>query len=164
MIAPREAQKFERKTAARCFNQTWDYLVKRPRNANAQRVMLNLAHAAAYHWSQVGTPRNQAVSDWQISRAYAAVNEPRLALTYAKSCLELCKKNHLAEIIPTANEAMARAYAVGKNYPAARKYLDTARKQLEEATTLDREDRAIFGAQQRETAKLIPPRKTNDGK
>jgi len=146
---------FHRKTAMKCFNEAWDYLDKKSRDAREERQMLNLAHASRYHWGLVGTPTNQAVSDWQISRIYATLNQPNLALQFAKSCLETCEKNALSDTIHTAYEGMARAHAIGRNYKSAREYVAKAREQLARLTGLDEEDRKIYSDQILETEKLI---------
>src|SRR6266581_7305438 len=57
--------------------------------------MLHLAHASRYHWSFVGTARNLAVGDWQISRVYAALNQSDLDLHFAKTSLEIVEKTTL---------------------------------------------------------------------
>jgi len=146
--------KFHRKTAVTCFNNAWDFLVMKGRSQEDDRQMLHLAHASRYHWGLVGTPRNQAVGEWQLSRVYAELGESPLALQFAKSSLALCKKNSLTEVVHTANEAVARAYAVAKDYEKAREYLDRARRQLQKLS-LDSEDRRIYSDQIRETERLI---------
>lgn len=147
-------RRFHRKTAARCFNETWDYLGKKGRDLEDDQQMLHLAHASRFHWGLVGTPRNLAVGDWQISRVYASLNQPELALQFAKASLDTCKRNDLAELMHTANEAMARAYAVAKDYSNARRYLVKASEQLRELRLID-EDRRVYQDQIRETKKLI---------
>ena len=117
--------------------------------------MLHLAHASSYHWGLVGTPTNQAVSDWQISRIYATLNQPNLALHFAKSCLETCEKNDLSDTIHTAYEGMARAHAIGRDYKSAREYVAKAREQLARLTGLDKEDAKIYSDQIHETEQLI---------
>jgi len=116
--------------------------------------MLYLAHASRYHWGIIGTPRNRAVGEWQLSRVYADLGESRLALQFAKSSLATCRKNGLAEVIHTANEGVARAYAVARDYEKARSYLDRARGQLQKLS-LSREDKKIYSDQIRETERLI---------
>ncbi len=155
MRASESERKFHRKTAAYCFNETWDYLEKKHRNADDNEMMLHFAHASRYHWSLIGTPRNLAVGDWQISRVYAALNHPSLSLQFAKSSLEIARKNNLSEVLATAYEAVARAHAVAKNYTATERYLAKARKQLG-SLSLDDEDREIYLDQIRETEKMIP--------
>jgi len=73
---------------------------------------------------------------------------------FARSCLATCKENQLAEIEHTANEAMARAFAVAKDYERARKYLGKVRRQLD-GQKLDKEDRDIYLDQLNETESLI---------
>jgi len=114
-----------------------------------------LAHASRYHWGLVGTPTNQAAGDWQISRVYATLNQPTLALHFAKSCLELCEKNDLSDTIHTAYEGMARAHAIGGDYKSAREYVAKAREQLAHLTGLDEEDRKTYSDQILETERLI---------
>jgi uncharacterized membrane protein YccC len=147
-------RRFHRKTAARCFNKTWHYLEKRRRNADDDAMMLHLAHASRYHWSLVGTSRNQAVGDWQISRVYATLGQSSLSLQFAKSSVEICRKNNLSEVLGTAYEAVARAHTVAKNYRSARSYLGKALKQLG-SLTIDDEDRKIYLDQILETEKMI---------
>jgi hypothetical protein len=146
---------FHRKTAMKCFNEAWDHLDKKSRDAREERQMLHLAHASRYHWGLVGTPTNQAVSDWQISRIYVTLNQPNLALHFAKSCLETCEKNALSDTIHTAYEGMARAHAIGRDYKSAREYIAKAREQLARLSGLDEEDRKTYSDQILETEKLI---------
>jgi tetratricopeptide (TPR) repeat protein len=147
-------QEFHRETARKCFNETWDYLEKRNRDANDDQQMLHLAHTARYHRSFVGNARNFAIGDWQISRVYAAIEEPRLAIHFAKSSLEKMEQNNLSDILCTGYEAMARAYAIAKDYESARDYVRKARDHLARST-VDDEDRKIYSDQIRETEELI---------
>jgi tetratricopeptide (TPR) repeat protein len=145
---------FHRDTAKKCFNEAWGLLDKKDRNPNEEQQMLHLAHTARYHRSFVGTAKNFAIGDWQISRVYAALQEPRLALQFAKSSFEIMEKNNLVESLCTGYEGMARAYAVAKDYESARSYITKAREQLAKLT-LDEEDRKIYSDQIRETEELL---------
>ncbi len=102
----------------------------------------------------MGTPKNLAIGDWQISRVYAALNQADLSLHFAKTSLEIGEKNKLSEILITAYEAMARAHATARNYPVAKEFIDRAKSQLH-ATSLDEEDRKIYDGQIRETELMI---------
>jgi hypothetical protein len=64
------------------------------------------------------------------------------------------EKNGLSDILCTGYEAMARAYAVGKEFEAARDYVNRAREQLAKSN-VDEEDRKIYLAQIRETEQLV---------
>ena len=154
MTVTRTDRGTHRKTAVQCFNETWEYLEKKHRRRADDRRMLDLVHTARFHWGVVGAPENQAVSDWQVSRVYAALRSPELALWYAQSSLDLCRKYGLTDFRCTALEAMARAYAVGKDPRSAREFLARAREQLN-ASSVDAEDRRIFEGQIRETERLV---------
>jgi cation transport regulator ChaB len=149
-----DLQEFHQEMAKKCFNETWDYLEKQNRDANDEQQMLHLAHAARYHQSFVGNDRNFAISDWQISRVYAALKQPRLALSFAKSSLERMESANLSDILCTGYEAMARACAVAREFGAASDYLQRAREQLAESN-LDEQDRKIYLDQIQETEQLI---------
>ena len=116
--------------------------------------MLQLAHASLYHWGIVGTPRNRAVGEWQLSRVYAELGETRLALRFARASLSTCKKNGLADLLPAAYEAVARACAVAKDASGAMKYLAKARLELGKLT-LDAEDRKTYLGQIAGTQRLV---------
>ena len=66
------------------------------------------------------------------------------------------EKNNIADILCTGYEAMARAYAVAKEYEAARGYINRARDELAKSS-IDEEDRKIYSDQIRETEQLIGP-------
>ena len=154
MKMPAKEREIHRKVATKCFNQAWDLMVKKDRNPTEDSQLLYLAHASRYHWGLVGTPTNRAVGEWQLSRIYADLGHPKLAVKFAKTCLATCKENGLTEITHTANEAMARAYAVAKDYQKARKYLQVAHHQLDRLV-LGKEDRRLYMDQLNETAALI---------
>ncbi len=82
-----EEEKFHSETAKKCFNAAWDYLDKKARDSSDDLQMLSLAHASRYHWNIIGQPRNLAISDWQVSRIYAVLQQPQLSLRYAESSL-----------------------------------------------------------------------------
>jgi tetratricopeptide (TPR) repeat protein len=145
---------FHKKTARKCFNEAWDYLDKKSRDANDEQQMLHLAHASRYHWGFVGNARNFAVGDWQLSRVYAALNEPRLALHFAKSALEITEKNDLSDNLPSAYEGMARACAVAKEKRSAMGYIKKARQALEKAE-ISNEDKKVYSDQINETEALL---------
>lgn len=119
-------------------------------------MMLNLAHASRYHWSVIGKPSNFAIGDWQISRVYSALNQKEMAVHFAKTSLETCRKNDLSGwLLASANEGMARAYVANRNYQFAREYLDKARQQLR-SQVVDEEDLKTISDQIDETERMIP--------
>jgi len=151
-------REFHRKTAAACFNRAWDYLDMKKRDSWATEEMLNLAHASRYHWGVLKRPRQQAVGDWQLGRVYAALGNSELSLQYALSCLGTCEKQHLLDLLPSAMEGVARAYAVAGDLRNAARLLQMARKKLD-SLRLGAEDKRIFASQIRETQLLIGRRR-----
>jgi len=154
LSASKSELEFHRKMAAKCFNDAWDFLGMKKRTRADDLRMLQLAHASRFHWGIVGTPANQAVGDWQISRVYAELRQPDLALRFARSSLLACKKKKLRDILPTAYEAVARAYAAGKDSRRASKFLTLARQRLD-GLTIGREDREVYLGQILDTQRLI---------
>jgi len=150
---PTSEAEFHKKAASSCFNKAWDFLDKKNRSQEEDVQMLLHAHASRYHWGLVGKPSNLAVGDWQISRIYADLKQPTLALLFAKSSLDACEKNSLTDLLPSAYEGMARAYVTANNTEEANRYLGMARRQLE--LVKDEEDRKIYGQQIDETEALI---------
>ena len=151
---PQNEHDFHRKIAADCFNRTWDYLEQKNRSPDEDQIMLNLAHASRYHWCLIGKPWNFSTGDWQISRVYATLNQPDLALSFAKKALEISVKNNLSERLISAYEGMARAYAVAKKYPSAKEFINKAREQLRNVS-LDAEDLKTYSNQIDETERMI---------
>ena len=137
-------REIHRKSAVESFNKTWIYLDEEKRSPADDLEMLHSAHASRYHWGLVGTPLNHAVGDWQISRVYASLGQSELALRYARLSLTICTKNGLAELMPSACEAIARAYAAAKDSEHATEYVTKARRLLDRLP-LEKEDRRIIG-------------------
>ena len=152
----RADREFHRKTAVACFNRTWDFLEKK-RNAANDMEMLQLVHTSRYHWRLLGTPSNHAISDWQVSRVYVSLGQPSLALLFAESSLDICRKNGLSDILCTAFEGVARAYAAAGDGKKARSYLGKAKAWLR-VSTLDDEDRALYENQIRDTESMLSRR------
>ena len=154
MVLTKEEVEFHRKTAAACFNRTWDYLDMKKRDSRAAEEMLYLAHTSRYHWGVLKRPRQEAVGDWQLGRVYAAIGNSELSLQYALSCLRTCEKKHLDDLLPSAMEGVARAYAVAGDLPNAAKLHKMARQKLGRLK-LEAEDRTNYASHIRETQRLI---------
>jgi hypothetical protein len=138
----------------RCFNSAWDLLEKRNRTGDDNLAMVTLAHASRYHWGLVGGSRNLAVANWQISRTYSEIGQAPLAIAFARSCLSICQKEHLSDILHTAYEGMARANATAGHLRTARSNLKTARTLLGRLD-LDSGDRKVYEDQITQTERLV---------
>lgn len=84
---PFDLERGHRWFAAACNNRAWDLAAQPTRTAAEAREMLLAAYAAAYHWSQVGTPLNDARADVTLAHALAVQGEGAPALEHARRAL-----------------------------------------------------------------------------
>lgn len=78
-----EAQEWRRRFAVQSNNQAWELSVQ-PRNAAQDREMLNLAHASAWHWSQVGNELNRMRATMLLAEVHALLGLGSSAVAYAE--------------------------------------------------------------------------------
>ena len=147
-------RQIHRRMGAHCFNSAWDILDKKSISSEEELTMLHLAHSSRYHWGLVGGPRERAIADWQVSRVYAKINEPSLAMKFARSCLETSKEHGLSNQEENSYEALARAFATARDYSRARSYAERAQAKLDRLE-IDDEDREILQGQLDDTRALI---------
>jgi hypothetical protein len=103
----------QRQLAAELFNFAWERIEQPDRQEADDHTMVAAAHASRLLWDSVGTPRQWATGEWQISRAYALVGWAEPARCHAERCLDLTKRHDLGPFsLGFAHEALARAYAV----------------------------------------------------
>ncbi len=127
-----------RAAAAALFNAAWDLLDDAGRGATGDREMLAAALGSWYHWRQVGTPRNWAISDWQVSRVFAVLGDANWARRFAQANLDLCDEHDLDPFVRGyAYEALARAAAVAGDDAARAGYTAQA---VETAAAIDKPD------------------------
>jgi len=132
-----------RKLAAELFNGTWTLLEKQDRTPDDDAAMIHMAHASAYHWLQVGTPRNFARSHWLCSHVYSVLSRPEPALYHAQLTHDICAENGIADFdLAYAFEALARAQAVAGNRAESDGWLERARAAT--ADVADPEDRELL--------------------
>ncbi|MBN2549047.1 MAG: hypothetical protein JXB15_07820 [Anaerolineales bacterium] len=124
-------------------NGAWDLISKKDRTPSENQEMLNLAYAAAFHWSKIGTPVNTARAEITLAHVHALQRHGALAITYAQRCLDFFENQESADWdIAFAHLEMALAASVigdtdlhARHYALAEK-LGTAIK--------EEEDRKIF--------------------
>jgi len=84
---------FDLKTAHRwfaveCNNEAWALLEDEDRTDPETERMIHVAHAALYHWSQVGTALNRFRALYLLAKVYVEAGEPEGALHWADAALE----------------------------------------------------------------------------
>lgn len=132
----------DRQVAVDLFNLTWAYLDQANPSAELADATIAAAEASLWHWRRIGTPNEWAIGEWMCSRVQATLGNGDVALAHAQRCLELCEANRVEEFVPaSAQEALARAYAVLGDMTAARAHRNAAYRI---AVDLDEDDRVII--------------------
>lgn len=114
--------------SADCFNRAWALLDKTDRTAEEGLLMLSLAHASLYHWSQRTdcTPLNVSVAYWLLARVNAVLGLAEDAYSFAVLCL--AQATGLDPFYRGyAYEALARAEKLAGNGSAAAAHVAMAR-------------------------------------
>jgi hypothetical protein len=119
------SKKQDKRIGSYLFNHVWDLMEKKKRTREEDAEMIRDVHAMRFHWGEAGTPKNFAVSEWQIARVYSLLGMPESALYHAKRSLAHVKKGgrefedfHL----PSAYEGLARAYSTAGDTRNAKRY------------------------------------------
>jgi hypothetical protein len=81
--SPEEATAWHRRFAVAANNRAWD-LSEQTRNAAEDQEMLNVAHASAWHWRQIGTELNRMRAAMLLAEVHALLGFGRSALAYAE--------------------------------------------------------------------------------
>ena len=134
--------KWQRWFAIECNNRTWDLASKPERTPDEDREMLLGAYAAAFHWSIIGKPINDARADLALAHVHALLGHD-MALDYAQRCLAFFENNDGEDWdLAFAHAEMAHAAAVIGDYELhARHYAMAKERGL---AIKDEEDRNIF--------------------
>ena len=141
---PEEIQAWHRTMAPLAFNHTWSLLDLAERAASDEEDMLAATFSQRFHWYRVGTPRNRAIADWQVSRVAAVLGYADLARRFGQLSLDLCEANDLDPFVRGfAHEAIARAAADVDDVDTFTEHLAAARALLNEIE--DAEERDILG-------------------
>ncbi len=151
MATKREAEGFDiaeahQHFAMELYNLVWDMLDRPERDRLQDELMIHAAHAAAFHWSQVGEPEQLQRSQWQLSRVYTAVGDKAQAMHYARRCFEVTQEQRLGDFdLAFALEAMARANAMNGNKIEFEQYYVLALKAADQIS--DASDKDLFLAE-----------------
>ena len=146
---PFDLQRAHRWFAVEANNRAWDLVEAPSRSPEEVREMLHAAHAAAFHWSPVGTPLNTLRAECLLATAYAVAGQASPAVAHAGYCLELGEQ--VTDQTPldraTALGCAAQAHALAGDAAQASAFFEQA---LQAASALEPGDRALFD-------KLYPP-------
>jgi uncharacterized protein YndB with AHSA1/START domain len=136
-------EQWHRALGIECNNGAYDLLEKKDRTDAETQTMIDMAHAAKYHWGKVGTAVNQVRGDYLCSRVYAFVGRAEPALHHARRAVAEAEALGLADFdLAFVHEALARALACAGDVDGAQRELDLVRT----IAIADAEDRDIFDA------------------
>ena len=121
-----------RSLAAGLFNRVWELLEQPDRTARDDAELVDAAHASRWFWAGVGTAKERAVGDWQISRVYSTLGRSEPAVHHARACLAAATQvPEETWLLASAYEGLARAYAVSGDRAAAIEWKAKAVAQLD---------------------------------
>jgi DNA-binding transcriptional MerR regulator len=128
--------------ASAWFNRVWELLEKGDRTHADDEEMVNAAHASRFIWTSIGTAKEWAIGDWQLSRVYAVLDRAEPAVHHARRTLDLAQQvPDEAWLTASAYEALARAYYLAGDRAAAAEWKAKAIAQLDQIA--DADDREI---------------------
>lgn len=140
-----EVAGWHRTFAPMAFNQTWELLDANGLTREDEEQMLAAAFAQRYHWYEVGSDRNRAIADWQVSRVAVVLGYADLARRFGERSLEIAVEYALDPFVKGfAHEAIARAAAEVDDVETFTEHLELARAALAEIE--DDEEREVLQA------------------
>ena len=78
-----EIRKWHRRFAVECNNRAWRLSEASTRSPADDAEMVNAAHAAAFHWSKVGTELHAARAEMLLGHVHALLGHGELAMRSA---------------------------------------------------------------------------------
>jgi len=131
--------------AKACNNTAYELLDKRDRSPAEIETMIDMAHAARYHWAEAGgTATNQVRADYLCSRVYAFAGRSEPAMHHAHQAMAQAEALGLGDFdLAFAHEGLARALACAGDSEGARREIEIARS----IPIADSEDKAIVAAE-----------------
>lgn len=137
--------RWQRTLAPLVFNRVWELLDADHLSREQEEEMLAATFAQRDLWYRVGSTRNHAIADWQVSRVAAVLGYADLARRFGERSLEVAIENGLdAFVTGFAHEAIARAAADVDDVETFNEHLELARALLAEIE--DDENRDLLAA------------------
>jgi hypothetical protein len=144
--AAEDVRKWHKWFAVECNNRAWRLAEQTARTPAEDEEMVHAAHAAALHWSKVGTALHQARAAMLLGQVHALVGDGKRALHYARESFAFVSAQE-----DTPGWEIAFAHAVLANAAAANDehslhHTHYARAKALGGALNDDEERAIFEA------------------
>lgn len=143
--APEEIAKWTRRFAIECNNRAWRLSEQRARSRAEDAEMLHAAHAAAFHWSKVGTELNKSRATMLLAHVHALLGIGQSAKSYASQAFEYVLSHESPPWeVAFAHAVLSNAASAAGDHVLHAKHYDIAAKLG--AALQDPEERAIFDA------------------
>ena len=143
-VAPEDLAKWNRWFAIETNNRAWRLSESTMRTEAEDAEMLNSAHAAALHWSTVGTELHNARATMLLAHVHALLGQGGTALPYARRSFDYVQAHDSPPWeVAFAHAVLANAAAAAGNRELHAKHYEAAR---DLGKQLDAEERAIFDA------------------
>lgn len=127
------------------FNRAWELLDEATLSREQEEELLAATFASRHNWYRVGTAKNRALADWQISRVAAVLGYADLALRFAERSLALAVDLDLGPFVTGfAHESIGRAAAEVDDVETFGEHIGRARALL--ADIEDDEARDVLAA------------------
>jgi hypothetical protein len=140
-----DIRKWHRRFAMECNNRAWRLSEAPTRSATENTEMLDAAHAAAFHWSKVGTEIHAARANMLSAHVHALLGHAELAMQHANaSFTNVISRESPQWELAFAHAVLAHAASVAGDAELHSRHFTLA-KQLGEALP-DAEEREIFEA------------------
>ena len=140
---PEDIKNWNRWFAVECNNGAWNLASKSRRSPDEDQAMVYLAYSAAYHWSTVENPVNNARADTTLSHALSLAGKGEEALTHANRALAFFEKGEGTDWdIAFSHAEIALAAAVKGDKTLHSKHYALAKQKGE--VIKGEEDRKIF--------------------
>jgi hypothetical protein len=139
-----ELRRLHKHFAIECNNRAWR-LSEAPRRGDSEdREMLDAAHAAAFHWSKVGTELNMAGAAMLLGHVHALLGHGDVAVSYARSSFDfVTERESPAWEVAFAHAVLANASAAARDTVNHAAHYAQAK---ELGAALDDEERSYFDA------------------
>ena len=128
-----QINKMHRYFAVECNNRAWELAEQSSRSPDEDAELMTTAHAAAYHWSKVGTPINDIRARQLLAEVHAQSGDGARALALAESCREFFEQEEGSEWDRAFTSLeLAFAHAVSGHRDEAAQFLEEASRRGEQ--------------------------------
>ncbi|MGZ5072282.1 MAG: hypothetical protein ACXWBL_04045, partial [Usitatibacter sp.] len=134
--------KAHRYFAVECNNRAWRLAESARRSPGEDREMLDAAHAAAFHWSKVGTEVHRARAEMLLAHVHALLGHGEAAMKLARRSFDfVASRESPAWEVAFAHAVLANAAAACGDRAMHEAHYQRARSL---ASSLDEGDRGVF--------------------